>query len=89
MFVGEDGEETLCECLVHVHALCVVLLVGLPCLADDGAGNSGAVIIVRWRISWICQWSWVAVRRITGVILPHFVLDYQEEPVEFTLAGDM
>ena len=26
MLVGEDGKETLGECLVHVHALCEVLL---------------------------------------------------------------
>ena len=26
VFVGKDGEETLDECLVHVHPLCIVLL---------------------------------------------------------------
>ena len=26
MFVGKDGQKKLGECLVHLHALCVVLL---------------------------------------------------------------
>ena len=89
VFVGEYGEETLGECLVHVHALRIVLLVGLTCLADDGVGNRGAVIIVRWRVSWIWWWSWVAVGSIAGVVLPHVMWDYQEEPVEVTVVGDM
>ena len=77
------------ECLIHVIALCVDLMVRLPCLADYGVSDSGAVIVVRWRISWICWWIWVAVGRIAGVVLPHVVWDYQEEPVEVTLVGDM
>ena len=52
-------------------------------------GDSGAVIVVRWRVSLICWWIWVAVGRITGVVLPHVVWDYQEEPVEVTVVGDM
>ena len=59
MFVGEDGKETLGECLVNVHALYVVLLLILPCLAGDGVGDSGAVIVLRWRVPWICRGSWV------------------------------
>ena len=62
---------------------------GLPCLADDGVGNSGAVIVVRWRISWVCWWSWVAVGRVSGVLLPHVVWDYQEDPVEVTVVVNM
>ena len=89
MFVGEDGKETLGECLVHVHALCVVLLLRLPCLADDGVGNSGAVIVVWWRISWIYRWRWILVGRVAGVLLPHVVWDDQEEPVEATVVGDI
>ena len=46
VFVGEDGKETLGECLVHVHALYLVLLFRLPYLADDGVGESGAVVVV-------------------------------------------
>ena len=75
VFVGKDGEETIGECLVHVHALCIVLLVGLPCLADDGIGDSGAIIVVRWRSPWICCGGWVEVGRITGVLLPNVVWD--------------
>ena len=82
-------KKTLGECLVHVHALCVFLLLRLPFLADGGVGNSGDVIVVWWRISWICWWSWVAVGRIAGVVLPHVVWDYQEDPVEVTLVGEM
>ena len=72
-----------------MYALCIVFLVGLPCLADDGIGNSGAVIVVQWRFPWICRGSWVEVGNITDVVLPHVVWDYQEEPVEVTVVGDM
>ena len=89
MFVGRYGKKTLGECLVLVYALCVVLLLRLTCLMDYGVGDSGAVIFVWWRIYWICRWIWVLVRRITGVVLPYVVWDYQEEPVEVTLVGDM
>ena len=71
-----------------MHALCVVLLVGLPCLVDDGVVNSGAVIVARWHISWIFRWSWVAFRRVAGVVLTHVVWDYQEDPVEVTVVGN-
>ena len=89
MLVDEKGEETLGECLVHMHALGIFLLVGLTCLADYGIGYGGAVIVVRWRVPWICQRSWVEVGRINGVVLPHVLWDYQEEPVDVTLVGDM
>ena len=89
VFVGKNGEETLGECLVHMHALCIVLLVGLPCLVYDGIGDSGAIILVRWRVPWIFRGGWVEVGRITGVVLPHVVWEYQEYPVEVTVVGDM
>ena len=72
-----------------MHALCVFLLVGLPCLADGGVGNSGAIIVLRWRISWIFRWIWVAVGRVDGVLLPHVVWDYQEDTFEVTVVGKM
>ena len=50
MLVGENGEETLGECLVHMYALSIVLLVGLPCITDDGISYRGAAIAVRWRV---------------------------------------
>ena len=50
MLVGENGEETLGECLVHMHALGIVLFVGLPCPADDGISDRGAVIVLRWSV---------------------------------------
>ena len=77
MFIGKDVNETLGGFLVHVHAFCVVFLVRLPYLTDDSVGDSGAVIVVRWRISSIRWWSWVAVGYIAGVVLPHVVWDYQ------------
>ena len=89
VLIGENGEEKLGECLVHMHALGIVLLVGLPCLVDDGISYRGAVIVVRWRVPWICRGRWVEVGRITGVVLPHVVWDYQEDPVEVTVVGDM
>ena len=85
----EKGEKTLSKCLVHMHALGIFVLVGLPCLADDGIGYSGAVMVVRWRVHWICRGRCVEVGRITGVVLPHVMWDYQEEPVEFKVVGDM
>ena len=89
MFVGKDGKETLGECLVHVHALCVVLLLILSYLADEGVGDSGAVIVVWWRISWICRWCWILVGCVAGVVLTHGVWYDQEELVEVTVVGDM
>ena len=89
MLVGKNGEDTIGECLVNMHAIYIVLLVGLPCLADDGIGDRGAIIVVRWRVPWICRGSWVEVGRITGVVLPNVVWEYQEDPVEVTLVGEM
>ena len=72
-----------------MNALGIVLLVGLTCLADDGISYRGAVIVVRWRVPWICRGSWVEVGRITGVEMPNVVWEYQEEPVEVKLVGDI
>ena len=72
-----------------MHALGIFLLVGLPYLADDAISYSGAVIVVMWRVPWILRGSWVEVGRITGVVLPHVMWDYQEEPIEVTLVGEI
>ena len=89
MLVVKNREETLGECLVHMHAVSILLLVGLPCLAYDGISYGGAVIVVRWRVPWICRGIWVEVGHITGVVLPHVVWDYQEDPFEVTVVGVM
>ena len=89
VIVGKNEEETLGECLVYMHALDIVLLVGLPFLTDEGISYSGFAIVVRWRVPWIFQGRWVEVWSITGVVLPHVLWDYKEDPVEVTVVGDM
>ena len=89
VLVRKNVEETIGECLVHMHALSIVLLVGLPCLVDDGIIYRRAVIVVQWRVPWICQGIWAEFGRITGVVLPRVVWDYEEEAVEVTVVGDM
>ena len=88
MFVGKDGNKTLDQCLVHAHALCVVLLLRLPCLAYDVVGNIGADIVV-WSHLLDMSVALDIGQEILGVVLPHVVWDYQEEPVEVTEVGDM